>query len=886
MLADLDLSVPAGQRVLLVGASGSGKSTLLRAIAGLLETADAGELSGTVTVDGASPAARPGTVGLVLQEPGAGVVAATVGRDVAFGLENIGMPSAAMPPRVASALASVGLSDELALGGDTPTSALSGGQTQRLAMAGALALEPSVLLLDEPTAMLDPASAGAVRAAVDALVRERALTLVVVEHVLGPWVDLVDRVVALDGQGRIVADGPVREVLTQQRETLLDLGIWVPGAGAPAPLTVDAGRCLLPAPHTPPSPSHPAPPVPDRAPPVPDRAPPVPDPSPPVPHPSPPVPDRAPPVPDPSPPVPDRAPPVPDPSPPVPHPSKEAGGPGRPASSGPGTSFDGAAPEVLMPGVPIAASPLVVTRRTATVDGIEVSRVAARTERPIAPRPTALIALVGPSGSGKSTVLHALAGFLRPTEGSVRVHEGSVRVHEGSVRVDSAPATSPDDATGAGMVMGPRAASPDDVTGAGMVMGPRAGRDPADLTPRDLASVLAWIPQWASSTIVTSRVLDEVMATSRNLGRGGLEAEAGARALLEHLGLAHLADADPRHLSGGELRRLAVAAAVHHGPAIVLADEPTIGQDRHTWAAVVGLLAAYRASGGAIVTATHDSFVIDRAAEVHVLAAPSDLTGEGEPRGRPRGKPWLAGRSPLALLIGSALAVPAGVLSPTWRTSLPLVVLQVVLAIAGLTSRRAGLTRPLRAWGVRLVPGLLAAVSVGWSTWLLGGHRLDLAATGVTRVLLIVLPSSVLLPFIDTARLADDLGQRLRLPDRPVVAVAAALQRGQDFAAIWEELARARRVRGLGPSWRRPLTVLTQVAALTLGLLIRSLRAAAELAVAMDARGFATARARTWAEPSRWTLRDSLLVILAALPLAALVALPLAAPAAMPLVGP
>ena len=166
-----------------------------------------------------------------------------------------------------------------------------------------------------------------------------------------------------------------------------------------------------------------------------------------------------------------------------------------------------------------------------------------------------------------------------------------------------------------------------------------------------------------------------------------------------------------------------------------------------------------------------------------------------------------------------------------------------------------------------MLPGLVAALSVGWSTWFIAGHDVDAALTVALRVLVIVVPSAVLVPWIDPDALGDHLAQRLRLPDRPVVATSAALQRVHSFGEIWRELGRARRIRGLGVSWRRPGTVMAHLGALTLGLLVRTLRAAADLAVAMDARGFATARSRTWWMPAPWRWRDTALLALGALPL-------------------
>ena len=717
ILRGLDLVVPAGQRVLLVGPSGSGKSTLLRALAGVLEVADSGELSGSVTIDGASPGARAGAVGLVLQEPGAGVVSATIGRDVAFGLENIGLPPAQMPARVGAALEAVGLH----MPQDTPTHALSGGEQQRLALAGALALEPDLLLLDEPTAMLDPDNASAVRRSVADVVAQRGLTTVVVEHRLGPWLDFVDRLVVLGIDGTVVADGEPGQVLAAHGDSLAAQGIWVPGVPDPAPRGIPAGTF-------------------------------------------------------------------------------------QPLQLGANLAA-------------LDADAVTVERTVRRLDGSSRHSVALR-DQSFTARSGQVHALVGPSGSGKTTLMLALAGLVDVDSGGVTAHP--------------------------------------DLAG-------DAGPDPAGWSTTELAARAAWVPQWASSTLVAGTVLDEVMTTSRALGLVESEALARARTLLDVLGLAHLEQADPRHLSGGEQRRLAMAAAAVHQPAVLLADEATVGQDRLTWAAVMGVVETLRDTGTAVVLTTHDDAVIERADRTTTLQRPDQPPPEATPRGV-----LVARAGPLALFAAALLALPAAIVSPRWTTSLVVFAVQVVLAVVALWAPgRDGRPPPGRWRGVllRLLPGLLGVVSVGWSTWLLGGHDLDVAATAAMRVLLIVFPSAVLLRWVDADHLGDHLGQRLHLPARPVVALAAALQRIHTFGDIWAEIARARRVRGIGATARSPRSVVAELWALSTGMLIRSLQAAALLAVAMDARGFATAHRRTWAQRARWRWVDTALVLVAALPL-------------------
>ena len=223
-LSGVDLDIAPGERVLVLGPSGSGKSTLMGGLAGLLGGAEEGEATGILTVDGVAPAEARGRVGLLMQDPEAQVVLARVGDDVAFGMENMGVAREEIWPRVEDSLEAVGLSVPL----DHSTTELSGGQKQRLALASILAMGPGLLLLDEPTANLDPSGVAEVRAAVETVVERTGATVVVVEHRVDVWASLVDRVIVV-ADGAIAADGPLHEVLAQQGDALRERGIWLPG---------------------------------------------------------------------------------------------------------------------------------------------------------------------------------------------------------------------------------------------------------------------------------------------------------------------------------------------------------------------------------------------------------------------------------------------------------------------------------------------------------------------------------------------------------------------------------------------------------------------------------------------------------------------------------
>lgn len=150
----------------------------------------------------------------------------------------------------------------------------------------------------------------------------------------------------------------------------------------------------------------------------------------------------------------------------------------------------------------------------------------------------------------------------------------------------------------------------------------------------------------------------------------------------------------------------------------------------------------------------------------------------------------------------------------------------------------------------------IAAVTIVYSTWRLGGHDVEKAVTAGLRIVVLAWPGSVMAGYVDPQRLADNLAQRLHLPDRFVAAFAAALQKVTGLGLTWAELDRVRRARGVGPT-ANPLALTRHAAGMSFALLVQALRGASQTSIAMDARGFANAHHRSWAEPPTWTRLDS-----------------------------
>jgi energy-coupling factor transport system ATP-binding protein len=251
-VAGVSFDLAPGACLVVTGPSGSGKSTLARAIAGLVPWAAPGRLEGDLRVDGrpvgnTDPAALVARVGVVFQDPSSQLVMERAEDDVAFGLEGRGWPVPTMHARVPAALAEAGLAGFER----RRTARLSGGELQRLALAGAFAPHPGLLVLDEPTANLDPAGALAFAERLATVRATRASTIVLVEHRADLAWPLADVVLALAADGTPLALGAPAELLARHRAALIAAGIWLPDEPPPPPTAVlpsAPGRRLLPGP--------------------------------------------------------------------------------------------------------------------------------------------------------------------------------------------------------------------------------------------------------------------------------------------------------------------------------------------------------------------------------------------------------------------------------------------------------------------------------------------------------------------------------------------------------------------------------------------------------------------------------------------------------------
>lgn len=249
---DVTFDIGPGEVVLLLGPSGSGKSTLTLALNGLIPHALPATMVGTVEAGGidtaaAQPAALSTHVAMVFQDPDSQIVTGTVYDEVAFGPENLLLALDVVRGRVEAALRRVGLWDRR----DENPDHLSGGGRQRLAIACALAMDSPLIVLDEPTANLDPQGIDDVYAALADVVAAGDRAILLVEHNLDAAMDFVTRTIVLDRDGRVVFDGPAGEIIREHADELVAMGVWLPAATLAALRLREQGFALDPLPLTP-----------------------------------------------------------------------------------------------------------------------------------------------------------------------------------------------------------------------------------------------------------------------------------------------------------------------------------------------------------------------------------------------------------------------------------------------------------------------------------------------------------------------------------------------------------------------------------------------------------------------------------------------------------
>ena len=224
-IKDVSINIEKGEFALITGPSGCGKTTLCRCFNGLIPHFYQGELKGEITVAGLKVVEHQTYelarhVGLVFQNPENQLFALSVEKDVAFGLENLGVPREEMRKRVDWVLSLTGIYDLK----ERAPHELSGGQQQRVAIASVLAMQPEVIVLDEPTSLLDPLGAKKIFEVIYELNRKLGITIVLVEHRLDLTAKYADHIIIMD-DGIVVLDGEPRKILSSEEARLIGVGI-------------------------------------------------------------------------------------------------------------------------------------------------------------------------------------------------------------------------------------------------------------------------------------------------------------------------------------------------------------------------------------------------------------------------------------------------------------------------------------------------------------------------------------------------------------------------------------------------------------------------------------------------------------------------------------
>lgn len=732
VLRHVNLDIYAGEHILILGASGAGKSSFLQAIAGVLEGV---EQEGELKICTRDPSLHTVGAGMVLQDPNSQVILQRLGDDIAFGCENLCVEPQEIVRRSKAAMKLVGLE----LDWDYDTYKLSGGQKQRMALAGVLAMQPQLLLLDEPTANIDPeGKLEMVEAVARVLDAHQDMTLIIVEHMLDPWIDKVDRIIVLGNQ-EVLLDGKAHDIIRHERAILDELGVWLPGDHA----------ALAQA---------------------------------------------------------------------------------------------------------YAKKPSVQLRETTPLLQAQQLSIGYRAEEELCSgfnldiNVAESLCIVGKNGAGKSSLALTLAGALPALSGKLK-------------------ATA-------------------ELLAAGYTHA--ASSSPAAWKSRDYLGRMSFVFQEPEYQFVADTVYRELELSLQGKDLSAQERAEKIEATLSVLSLKQLAQAHPMSLSGGEKRRLSVATALIHEPRVLFLDEPSFGQDKKNWCALVGLLQQLQAQGCAVVSVTHDEAYIaamaDRVIELKGGKRPARdegcvLASEVQTHNRAvKSGVWpyhYHKLHPLIQLIAVVLMTTPLLLSLDHLSAGLALTLECALLLT--------LRFPLSLLLKRLIPLLYATPLLGISMLLyakaegtvyvslgtaaISDNSIYLALSLMFRIFALATPALALFPQLDIMRMADGLIAFMHAPARPVLASLSGLRMMSLVREDYQALQYAHRLRGVEPRFA-PVRYMRQA----FSLCVFALRRSAKLALAMEARAFGMYENRSCVRETKLSAFDyGFLAISALIPVCALI---------------